>query len=245
MISVELIYDTDCPNLEGARTNLLHAFHSAGIPPTWKEWDRSAHESPSHARSYGSPTILINGRDVADASPLQDADCCRIYPDKNGRLRGAPAVELITAALFQEKDAMPLTRFNSNQQGNWRGNLAVLPGIGFAMVPKLACPACWPAYAGILGSLGFGFVNYTTYLLPLTVVFLTIAVVSLGYRARNRRGYKPFVLGFFAAAIVIVGKFIFISDQAMFGGIALLMGASLWNSWPKKRSNTSSCSACA
>src|SRR5579884_1177672 len=113
-----------------------------------------------------------------------------------------------------------------------------------ALLPKLTCPVCWPVYAGILSSLGLGFINYTTYLLPLTILFLVLAVASLGYRAKNRRGYKPFILGVLAAIIVIVSKFIFVSDLTTYGGIVLLMGTSLWNSWPERRADSGSCPAC-
>src|SRR3954462_8565336 len=34
---------------------------------------------------------------------------------------------------------------------------AALPGIGFSLLPKMLCPACWPAYAGIVSALGLGF----------------------------------------------------------------------------------------
>jgi hypothetical protein len=113
-----------------------------------------------------------------------------------------------------------------------------------ALLPKLTCPACWPAYAGLLSSLGIGFVNYTPYLLPLAALFLIVAVVSLGYRAKNRRGYAPLMLGSGAAVIVIVGKFVLASDLAMYGGIALLMSASLWNAWPPRATKSGSCPAC-
>jgi hypothetical protein len=43
---------------------------------------------------------------------------------------------------------------------------------------------------------------------------------------------------------VIVGKFQFESDPAMYTGIALLIAASVWNTWPK-RNKTASCPACA
>jgi hypothetical protein len=29
-------------------------------------------------------------------------------------------------------------------------HLALLPAILLALLPKLACPACWPAYVGLL-----------------------------------------------------------------------------------------------
>ena len=42
---------------------------------------------------------------------------------------------------------------------------ALLPAIGAALLPKLTCPACWPAYAAVLSALGVSFVDYTPYLL--------------------------------------------------------------------------------
>lgn len=46
------------------------------------------------------------------------------------------------------------------------------PNIGVSFLPKLACPACWPAYAGLLSSVGLGFLIKTAYLLSLTIGFL-------------------------------------------------------------------------
>jgi hypothetical protein len=74
----------------------------------------------------------------------------------------------------------------------------------------------------------------TAYLLPLTVLSLVLAVAALGYRANRRRGYGPFVLGLAAAVGLVVGKFIVDSDVVVYGSIAALVGASVWNSWPKK-----------
>ena len=196
-------------------------------------------------RAYGSPTILVEGQDVADASPSAGEDCCRIYLSKNGQFQGAPSVEVVTSALLRAKETASLdTGAAVMDKGSWLNTLTVLPGIGVGLLPKLTCPVCWPAYAGLLSSLGFGFVNYTTYLLPLTILFLTPAVVSLGYRAKNRRGYQPLIIGVIAAIIVMISKFVFVSDLAMYGGIALLMGASFWNSWPKRRTDSGSCPAC-
>lgn len=126
----------------------------------------------------------------------------------------------------------------------WRDMAATLPAIGVALLPKLACPACWPAYAGVLSAMGIGFANLNPYLLPLTALFLFLAIASLGFRARSRRGYGPFALGTVAAIIVVVGKFILMHDATMYGGIILLMGASLWNSWPRHRKGNNSCPAC-
>jgi len=76
----------------------------------------------------------------------------------------------------------------------WKQGLLAIPGIGVSLLPKVACPLCWPAYAGLLSSVGLGFLLSATYLLPLTAGFLLIALAALAYRARQRRGYGPLVL---------------------------------------------------
>ncbi|KAF0218625.1 MAG: putative Thioredoxin [Geobacteraceae bacterium] len=67
---------------------------------------------------------------------------------------------------LQEKEAKPCSETAGGGKIGWRGMAAMLPGIGLAFLPKLACPACWPAYAGVFSSLGLGFVNYNPYLSP-------------------------------------------------------------------------------
>lgn len=146
---------------------------------------------------------------------------------------------------LQEKEAPPSSETAGGGKTGWRGIAATLPGIGLALLPKLICPACWPAYAGVLSSLGLGFVNYNPYLFPLTALFLSLAVASLGYRAKSRWGYRPFVLGIVAALTVLVGKFILASEAVLYGGIALLMAASLWNSRQPRKEGSGSCPACA
>lgn len=245
MLTVELIYDTACPNVKDARAQLLRAFAETGLSPQWQEWDRNAPESPSRVRAYGSPTILIDGQDVADTSPSTDADCCRLYMDDSGGLRGVPSIAAITTALVRAKE---LTSSDMNAAAitgqRWRNTLAVLPAVGTALLPKVTCPACWPAYAGVLSTLGVGFVNYTPYVLPLTTVFFALALASLGYQARRRRHFTPFLLGLLAAVLVIVGKFAFVSDLVVYIGVTLFVGASLWNSWLQRDSKGGSCPAC-
>jgi lipopolysaccharide export LptBFGC system permease protein LptF len=91
-----------------------------------------------------------------------------------------------------------------------------------------------PAYAGLLGSMGLAFLLQTAYLLPITVIALVVVVAALGFRATRRRGYGPFVLGVFAASLLLVGKFVLEIDLGTYGGIGLLIVASVWNSWPIK-----------
>ena len=100
-------------------------------------------------------------------------------------------------------------------------------------------------YAGLLSSLGLGFLLDTAYLLPFTAAFLLLALGALAYRAKTRRGYGPFVLGIFAVSIALIGKFAFLSDPLSYVGLAVLVGASLWNAWPRKVATVLSCPRCA
>src|SRR5712692_7411143 len=111
----------------------------------------------------------------------------------------------------------------------WKQSLMTLPGVGASILPKLACPFCWPAYAALLSSVGLGFLISTAYLLPITVAALIVAVAALGFRAKERRGYGPFLFAVPAAAVVVIGKFVLESHPMMYAGVSGLLAGSLWN----------------
>ena len=114
----------------------------------------------------------------------------------------------------------------------WKQCLRALLGVGVSLLPKLACPLCWPAYAGLLSSVGLGFLISAAYLLPLTAGFLVIALGAMAFKANSRHGYGPFLLGLLAATAVLLGKFRWESSPTMHGAVGLLVIASLWNVWP-------------
>src|SRR5438094_8456163 len=97
-----------------------------------------------------------------------------------------------------------------------RQSVLAFPGIGVALLPKLACPLCWPAYAGVLSSIGLGFLISAKYLFPVTCVFLLLAMGALAFRATGRHGYGPLFLGLAAAAGVLLGKFEWESSPAVY-----------------------------
>ncbi len=244
MATVELIYDRDCPNVSKTRANLLHAFTEAEQPARWVEWDQSDPESPPYVRGYGSPTVLVGGEDVAGAERSYNVSCCRLYASPSGEMRGVPSVAAIVSTM---QAAAGVISDEPPRKTGWRSSLAALPGVGATLLPVGLCPACWPAYAGLLSALGVGFLLKMAYLLPVTVLFLLVAVGALAFRARTRRGYGPFIVGLAASAIALIGKFVFVSDVAMYGGAVLLMAASVWNAWPPKATdgNGGVCPACA
>ena len=127
---------------------------------------------------------------------------------------------------------------------NWKQGLLAVPGIGVAMLPKLLCPFCWPLYTGIVSSIGLGFLIGTAYLLPITTGFLMLTVAILGFRANQRRGYRPLLAGAVGSAAVVIGKFYLESNPIMYGGVGVLVAASVWNGWPC-REKGAVCPSCA
>ncbi len=83
--------------------------------------------------------------------------------------------------------------------------------------------------------MGLAFLLQTEYLLPLMLVALVAAVGALRYRASQRHGRGPFAVGLVAAALLLSGRFLFASDLLTYLGAGLMIAASVWNSWPKKR----------
>lgn len=106
--------------------------------------------------------------------------------------------------------------------------------MGTALLPVVHCPVCKSTLLGTAGSLGL--LLGEDLLLPLTAVFLLVAVGHLAYRVH---GYGPFGLGVLASALLMIGKFFLEAPALTYSGIALLFLASLW----KVRLNRP-CSAC-
>ena len=243
-MDVVLVYFKGCPNVALARAHLMRAFAKLGQAPHWKEWDRDDPASPDQVRGYASPTILVDGKDVTGALPLaDDAAACRLYLSGTGGVPGAPPIDAIVSAIHRADE-------EANSQGSesgriqWRNVAAALPVAGSAALPKLVCPACWPAYSSLLSAAGIGFVNYTPYLLPLTGLFVVLLLVSLGWGAQRRHGYGPLLMGLVAAAGLMFGKFTFDSDAAMYAGMVVLLAASLWNAWPRSMKAWQRCPDC-
>lgn len=100
MVVVELVYFDGCPNVSLARDRLARAFAVVGLAPPWQEWERNDPGIPAHVRAFGSPTILVNGCDVAGMqSSGDDGGACRIYSQQSGETEGAPAVDVLVNAL--------------------------------------------------------------------------------------------------------------------------------------------------
>ena len=101
---ITLVYDTDCPNLPAARGALRKAFEHEGLEPQWVEYDRTAPGTPAPLLRFGSPTILVEGVDVAGEAGNAAAASCRVYQGVRG-LSGVPSAETIAVAIANRESS--------------------------------------------------------------------------------------------------------------------------------------------
>jgi len=100
----------------------------------------------------------------------------------------------------------------------------------------LAC-LCWHRLGARPGLLDFNEVSAAA-----DVHFSALTTAALGFRASQRRGYGPLLLGVIAAAMILAGKFYFDVTQPVYPGVGLLIAASIWNGWPRRA--IPACSEC-
>jgi len=124
---------------------------------------------------------------------------------------------------------------------DWKQHLATAPGIAVSLLPKFACPICASASLGILSTLGLGYLLSARYFFPLIASLLVVALATLAFRARSRRGYGPFFIGVIASAGILLGKFKWESAATVYAAAGLLLLGSLWNGWPRA---SAGCAAC-
>ena len=95
---IQLLSHPGCPNTSAARDRLLEALVIAGVAADIEEIDTTSEATPDGLRGWGSPTVLVNGEDVAGEKPSGSANC-RLYRGAGGERSGAPSVSLLVTFL--------------------------------------------------------------------------------------------------------------------------------------------------
>lgn len=102
-LQIELVYDPGCPNVDRARDVLGEVCREMSVPAVWSEWNSEDADCPPYARNLGSPSVLVNGEDVApgphpwkerrpDAGPR-----CRMYRDGDAIIPVPPKGRIVDA----------------------------------------------------------------------------------------------------------------------------------------------------
>lgn len=85
--AIDLVYFEGCPHVDQARENLREALGGG----SWQEWNLLSADTPERFHRHGSPTVLVEGRDVTGEKGTTTAMACRAD--------GAPSVEEIQRGL--------------------------------------------------------------------------------------------------------------------------------------------------
>jgi hypothetical protein len=93
---IQLLGSRECPNVEPTRRRLREVLLSEGLPPAFDEVDLDSDMTPARLRRWGSPTVLVDGEDVA-ADPQVTGAACRLY--SASPIDGVPPSDLIRAAI--------------------------------------------------------------------------------------------------------------------------------------------------
>jgi copper chaperone CopZ len=158
-MKIQLLHFEGCPNVDAARTALRDALAAEKLEIPIEEIDVEAPNAPEWARGWGSPTILVDGKDVTGQERSEGSSCCRLYAD------GAPSVASIRARIAASSVRTP----NSGK--------VALPVVG-ALTAAIAASACClvPAALAMVGASGAGFAAKFA---PYRIYFLIATAIAL------------------------------------------------------------------
>ncbi len=97
-MKIEVLYVLDCPHYPAAMAALKGVLAVEGISDRVSEILVADPRMAETLKFRGSPTIRINGRDIAEDSEVQHfAVSCRLYPGE--KQPGVPPAEMIQRAV--------------------------------------------------------------------------------------------------------------------------------------------------
>lgn len=206
---VEVLYVPNCPHYPATVKQLKGVLSAEGISAEIHEVIVTDAKTAHQCRFRGSPTIRINGRDIAGESqgPESFALACRIYP--GAEEVGLPPVEMVRNAVREARTGEGVKRGSS---------IAASLGAIASSLATIGC--CLPlALAAALGAAGAGafLQTFRPWLLGLSIALLGVGFWQQ-HRAKQcavKRAYLTTVLLWVAVAVV-VGMILFPQEIAAF-----------------------------
>lgn len=104
-----------------------------------------------------------------------------------------------------------------------------------ASAVALVCPACIPALAGLLASLGIGLAAKEQFIRPLLVALLALAVASFVWSANVHRHWWVVATGLAGGVLVYMGHYylgfgeLWMNQVAIWAGTGVLISTALVN----------------
>ncbi len=210
MKKYQLIYFEGCPNAKHARAVLL----TSGVP--FDEIIQDNLEKGDDFKNYSSPSILKDGKLIFGQKLPPGSSACSFDKIDEQKLK--------EVLLNSKKEAPDKVK---------RGLLGCIGSFGSGLTVGL-CPACIPAFGAFLSSIGLGFLVSESVFKSLLFFFLFIALSGfLWSYFKEHKNIYPLIIGSVMAAAIYVGRYIFIGTTInlilMYGGIAGIIGVSIWN----------------
>lgn len=111
----------------------------------------------------------------------------------------------------------------------WLQTLLAIPAAVLPLLPSFSCPVCVAAYAGLLSSLGLGFLLTDRVQRPLIVAFLIVSVSGVGWAARQYKRVGPLVLVLVGSVGIVTGRLIWNIPPGLYVGVVCLVAGTVWN----------------
>jgi hypothetical protein len=107
---VELLWWRGCPSWEQAGELVREQLELHGIDPSRLSLREIRDEAEAEASGFvGSPTILVDGRDIDDPGAVPTGLTCRVYRLRDGRISALPDPADIAAALTDVRSRVEVT----------------------------------------------------------------------------------------------------------------------------------------
>jgi hypothetical protein len=109
---IELLWWEGCPSTERALADLREALRDAGLDESAVRMREIGTDADARAAGFvGSPTILVDGADVAASAPEEPYGLtCRVYRRRDGRISPTPDPEDVREALRRAATRVEMTR---------------------------------------------------------------------------------------------------------------------------------------
>ena len=104
---VELLWWEGCPSTERALSELRLALREVGLKGVGVRMREIKTDEEARGEGFvGSPTILIDGRDIAGADPGEAVGLnCRVYRRRDGRISPTPDPDDLREALARAAES--------------------------------------------------------------------------------------------------------------------------------------------
>jgi hypothetical protein len=109
-MKIRFLYTQDCSSHEEALRRLKDALKQEDVAADIEIVRVDTFEEAEREHYLGSPTILIDGRDISPTQDSHYAPACRAYGLEDGRVSPLPSMSMILKAIHSAKENLKSNR---------------------------------------------------------------------------------------------------------------------------------------